>query len=313
MAKHNPISASRALIALLCLSISSLGHTQQSAFCGDTGVWIQILGAGGPELTDGMTSASYVVWLDDKARLLVDAAPGSAAHFDASGASFEDLDAIVFTQLHADHAADFPSFVEGSRYASRERPLAVLGPDGNEQYPDTQTLVERLIGRQGAFPQLAHLLTYRSSDGYKINVRNVPSTGRRRWSRFGTENIRLAAMPVHHGTTPAIAWRVEVAGQVIVFTGDFSNQKNVIYSFAENADALVVSHAIPETARGELRERYALPSQLGQIANQANARMLILGHRMSRTRGRETQSRKAIEEHYNGALVFANDLECWGL
>ena len=98
-----------------------------------------------------------------------------------------------------------------------------------------------------------------------------------------------------------------------MFTGDFSNQKNIIPEFAENADALVVSHAIPDTARGTLRELYALPSQLGQIARQANARMLILGHRMNRTRGRESQSREAIEAHYQGALVFGNDLECWGL
>ena len=41
--------------------------------------------------------------------------------------------------------------------------------------------------------------------------------------------------------------------------------------------------------------------------------MLILGHRMNRTRGRESQSREAIEAHYSGALIFADDLECWGL
>jgi hypothetical protein len=41
--------------------------------------------------------------------------------------------------------------------------------------------------------------------------------------------------------------------------------------------------------------------------------MLILGHRMNRTRGRETQTREAIEANYNGPIVFANELECWGL
>ena len=189
----------------------------------------------------------------------------------------------------------------------------MLGPDGAEQYPDTKTFVERLIGRNGAYPYLAEFLTYRVNEGYKINARNVPATGRRRWSRFGTEHIRLASIPVHHGVVPALAWRVEVGGYVIVFAGDFSNQKNVIPTFAEDADALVVSHAIPETARGALRELHALPSQLGQVAKQANARMLILGHRMNRTRGRESQSREAIEAHFDGPLVFANDLECWGL
>ena len=306
----------RLLILLLALGFGMAGpmtHAVDGALCGDEGVWIQLLGAGGPELNDGQAGPSYLVWLNNQARLLVDTAPGSSVQFDRAGAKFADLDAIVFTHLHADHSADFPSFVKGSYFADRNRPLSVLGPDGSDEFPDTETFIARLIGPPGAYPYLADFLTYRSSGGYKINPRNVPATGRRRWSRFGTPNFRLAAIPVHHSGVPAIAWRVEIGGQIVVFTGDFNNQKNIIPEFAENADALVVSHAIPETARGAVRELHTLPSQLGQIARQANARMLILGHRMNRTRGRESQTREAIEAHYQGALVFGNDLACWGL
>jgi ribonuclease BN (tRNA processing enzyme) len=280
------------LIVIFALS-GKTAYAAQAALCGNEGVWIQILGAGGPELDDGNAGPSYLVWLDGQARLLVDTAPGSATRFDESGAKFADLDAIVFTHLHADHTADFPSYVKGSYFSDRARTLTVLGPDGNDD--------------------LANFLTHGADSGYKISTRNVPAQGRRRWSRFGTERLRLAAIPVHHSVVPAVAWRVDIGDQLIVFTGDFNNQKNLISSFAENTDALVVSHAIPETARGAARDLHALPSQLGQIAQQANARMLILGHRMNRTRGRETQSREAIEKHFQGPLIFANDLECWGL
>jgi hypothetical protein len=34
---------------------------------------------------------------------------------------------------------------------------------------------------------------------------------------------------------------------------------------------------------------------------------------MSRTRGVESQSEIAIRKAYDGPLIFANDLECWGL
>ena len=54
--------------------------------CGETGVWIQILGAGGPELDDTQGASSYVVWLDNRARLLVDTAPGASVRFDEIGA-----------------------------------------------------------------------------------------------------------------------------------------------------------------------------------------------------------------------------------
>ena len=308
------MSVLRAVLLALLAACTNFGWAASDGpYCGTEGVWVQILGAGGPELDDGQGGASYLVWLDNHARLLVDTAPGSSLNFDLAGANFKDLDAIVFTHLHADHSADFPAYVKGSYFAERDRPLTVLGPSGNEQFPDTKTFVERMIGREGAYPYLADFLTYKSDNGYKINARNVPATGQRRWSRFGTSHIRLSAIPVHHGNVPAVAWRVEVGGKIVVFTGDFNNEKNVVPRFAENADALVVTHAIPETARGTARDLHALPSQLGMVAKRSNARMLILGHRMNRTRGRETQSRNAIVAKYDGSLIFANDMECWGL
>ena len=301
------------LLGLATLGFAGVASGQDAPFCGDTGVWIQILGAGGHELDDSQAGPSYLVWIDNQARLLVDTASGSAAHYDKSDADFNDLDAIVLTHLHAANTTDLPAFVEGSVNFGRERPLPVFGPSGSDEYPDTETFLSRLIGPLGAYPYLADFLTYKSRGGYKLNPRNVPATGRRRWARFGNEHFRLSAIPVQHGTVPAIAWRVEIEDQLIVFAGAFNNAKNVITEFAKGADALVVSHAIPENARGQASELFARPSQIGRVASQAGVRMLILGHRTNRTRGVESQSRAAIEAEYAEALLFANDLECWGL
>jgi len=308
----------RTTFMLLFAAVGLCWNPQASAqsedpFCGEKGVWIQILGAGGPELDDGQAGPSYLVWIDNQARLLVDTAPGSAANFDKAGAAFADLDAIVFTHLHAAHTGDFPAFIEGSASAGRDRPLPVFGPSGSDEFPDTETFISRLIGPLGAYAYLADYLTYRSSGGYKVDPRNVPATGRRRWARFGNDQFRLAAIPVQHGTIPSIAWRVEIGDQLIVFTGDFNNSKNVMTEFARGADALVVSHAIPDTARGEATELFATPSQIGRVAAAAGVRMLILGHRTNRTRGIESQSRAIIEASYTEPLLFANDMECWGL
>jgi ribonuclease BN (tRNA processing enzyme) len=313
--KHEMQLLPTTLALLFCLGAALLQvpAALASAFCGDTGVWLQILGGGGPELTDGQAGASYVVFVDNQARLLVDAAPGASVNFDRSGARVEDLDAVVFTNLHAHQAADFPAFIKGSFFANRDRPLPVFGPDGAGPYPDTETFVERLIGPEGAFAYLADFLTFRSSGGYRVAARNVPATGQRRWAQFGSDHIRLSAIPVHHGAVPALAWRVDIGDQSIVFTGSFSNRTNVVPGFARGTDALVVHHAIPEGTRGEPTDLHVTPGQIGQIAQQAQARMVVLGHRMMRTRGLESISRQAIEEHYSGPLIFANDLECWGL
>ena len=281
--------------------------------CGETGVWIQILGSGGPELDDARGPSSYVVWLDNRARLLVGTAPGASVRFDAIGARFEDLDAIVLTHLHADHGADFPSFINGGRFGERTWPLTVLGPEGNDTFPDTKTFVSRMIGPNGAFPHLADSLIRKPDRGYRLLVRNVPAHGRKRWTGFASDHLRLAAVPVHHGGVPTLAWRVEAADKSIVFAGGFSNRKDLVAGFARDADALVVAHALPETARPAAREEFAIPSKLGRVAARADARMLILGHRTNATRGRESQSIEAIEREYLGPVIFADGLECWGL
>lgn len=280
-------------------------------YCGDEGVWVQILGAGGPEINDGAASASYLVWKDGKALVLVDPGPGSSVLFDLAQARYEDLEVVLFSHLHVDHVADFPAFVKGGSFLERERPLRVLGPDGAGPYPDTETFVDRMIGPNGAFAYLAGRL--RPGANGRIIAENIPSRGRRTWSRYGTETLTIAAVPVSHGDVPALAYRVDIDGQRILFTGDFNGSKNLVPELGKDADVLVVHHAIPETARGRDRELHALPSQIGRIAAQINPRFVILSHRMSRTRGVESLSRQAIEAEYNGSLLFANDLECWGL
>ena len=300
------------VLSAVCLALSATVAAQDSLYCGDEGVWLQILGSGGGELTDQRSPASYLVWVNENVRLMVDPGSASALRFDEAGAAFADLDAIVFTQLAARATVDFPSLIDGSASAGRERLLPVFGPavpDGDS----TTAFVERMIGPNGLYPDLADYLTFRSRGGYKLSVRDVPAVGARRWAQYRTEKIALAAIPVDHGEAPALAWRVTVGDHALVFAGGFSNQKNVVADFAKDADALIVHHAVQEDVRGEARERYAVPSQLGRIAAEANVRMLVLGHRTSRTLGRESVSRAAIEEHYDGPLIFANEMECWGM
>ena len=192
--------------------------------------------------------------------------------------------------------------------------LSIIGPTGDSAAnPSTRELMQRLFGADGVYPYLANAIKPRASLGYRIRSVDVPATGSKRWARYQTERVKMTAIPVHHGEIPALAWRIEIDGQSVVITGSFNNSKNLVASFAQDADALVVSHAIPENSRGVLRDLYARPSQLGRIADQAEARMMILGHRNVRTRGRESLSRNAIEENYDGTILFANDGECWGL
>lgn len=288
-------------------------NPQNLSFCGDEGVWIQILGSGALELQNDRAASSYLVWRDNKARLMVDVGSGAALRFDESGAEFTDLDAIVLTQTSIDHTADIPSLIVGSKVSDRERSLPLLGPSGSGEYLATSELITRLMGQSGPYPQLAAYLSFRSPARYRLSVRDVPSVGRQRWTGFITENVTLSSIPVEHGDVPAIAWRADFGDQAVVFAGDFSNRKDTIAKFGSGADALVLTHELPVGAAGSVREQFVIPSQIGALATRMGVRFVILGGRAWRTFGREWTTRNTINESFEGTVVFADELECWGL
>jgi ribonuclease BN (tRNA processing enzyme) len=112
---------------------------------------------------------------------------------------------------------------------------------------------------------------------------------------------------------PALAWRVEIGGKVIVFSGDTNGEGYGLVRLAMNADLFVAHNAVPEGAVGVERRLHMPPSVIGQIAENASVKELVLSHRMLRTLGKEDQTRSEIKKHYLGPVEFANDLDCFPL
>jgi len=55
------------------------------------------------------------------------------------------------------------------------------------------------------------------------------------------------------------------------------------------------------------------PSVIGQIAEEAHVKSLVISHRMLRTLGKEEQTTVEIRKKYQGPLAFANDLDCFAV
>jgi hypothetical protein len=143
----------------LSLALTSPFNPQANAQnCGEKGIAVQVLGSGGPELQDKRASSSYLVWQGGQARVLIDAGGGSALRFGESGAKMSQLDVMLFTHLHVDHSADFPSLMFSSWFEQRNRPLPVYGPDGNKYFPSTVDFVHAFFNnRDGIYRYLSAL------------------------------------------------------------------------------------------------------------------------------------------------------------
>lgn len=277
--------------------------------CGAQGIWLQVLGSGGPELDDGRASAGYLIWYQGKARILVDMGSGSLLHFEQSGASVNDLDVILLSHLHVDHSSDLPGLVKASFFSDRDRDLPVVAPKGNRFMPSITDFLKNLFGTTGAYQYLNGYLD--GSDSYRLIPLDITSTGKKQQRVLANLPYELSAVPVHHGALPALAWRVVIEGKAVVFSGDMNNDNDTLASLAIRADILVAHNAIPEGMTGVARNLHMPPSVIGQIASKAKVKQLVLSHRMKRTLGREQETTEQIRKTYQGVLHFADDLQCF--
>lgn len=295
---------------LLFSTLLSLSFAATSS-CDKQGTWLQVLGSGGPEINDDRASSGYLIWHNGHARVLVDLGSGSLARFEQSKALINDLDVILLTHLHADHSNDLPALIKSSFFTRRERDLPLYGPTGNHVMPSTTVFVDKLFGDKGAFRYLSDFLD--GTRPYRVLPFNVDILLKDISTLVDNNSYQISAIPVDHGPIPAIAWRIDIDGQSVVFSGDMSNKKEVLSRLAKQADILVAHHAINEVTNPVARNLHMPPSEIGRIAAKAGVKSLVLSHRMKRTLGKERQALSIIQKHYKGPVVFANDLQCFEL
>ena len=306
-------SIKNSIYIAVCITITSLAlPSLGSVYCNEQGVRLEVLGSG--ELSFGTTRAagSYLVWHNDKARVLVNAGAGTYMRYKLSGADFNDLMAIVTTQTGIEQTADLPSMLMASLRSGRTEPLPIFGPSGNDTYPSISQLFERLASEAGAYPELSSFLSYSSPAGFRVRVRDVHPPARKHWGGFANSELRLSAIVVQSGDIPSLAWRINIGETVIVFTGEFSNQRDIVADFAQGANALVVSHRLPAGARGLPLDFYVTPDEIGRIAAKAEVKNVLLGSRGWRTFGRENATQEMIAATFTGPQLYANEEECWG-
>lgn len=219
-------------IAAMLLPSIALATPPPSQQCPTDGLFLQVLGAGGPELSTGKVSTSYLLWDDGMAKLLLDAGAGTAFHFNQTGAKVVDLDAILISHMHVDHVSDLVSLIKSSYFEQRAESMPIYGPTGNHLVPGMSDYMERLLGLNGLYPYLNNFIaeapdeTY-SKAGYKFVSHDIKPT--QTVNEFELNDVKFKTVDAQHGRVPALAWSINYKGKEFLITGDSSGpdyQKN---------------------------------------------------------------------------------------
>jgi ribonuclease BN (tRNA processing enzyme) len=307
MARPGKISAQ---LAALLVSFSTGSLAAETACPPASGVAVQVLGSGGPVADDARASSSYLVWIDDRARLMVDAGGGSFLRFGEAGARFEDLELLALSHYHTDHSADLPALLKSGYFSDRTAPLLLAGPSAGGPFPGLDTFLQGLLSPEGG--AFGYLAGYLDGSGGLVRLQPVEIDHASRGEQLvlDGEALKVFAQGVAHGIVPTLAYRVEAGPYRIVFGSDQNGKSAGFNRFAADADMLVAHMAIPETAGSVARRLHATPSAIGAMATGARVKKLVLSHFMARSLAGLEQNAERVRQAYAGDLVIARDLVC---
>jgi ribonuclease BN (tRNA processing enzyme) len=291
---------SRWLIVCL-LGLFPFASTASAQSCAGAPLAVQVLGSGGPQIKADRASASYLLWVDDKARILIDMGGGAYLRFGEARAKFGDLAMIGISHLHPDHVSDLPALMWGGRMIRKE-PLPIVGPSGNDAAPPFPVFLARLFDeKSGAFQVLGSVL---GSQDFRLEVSAADVTKPEPATVLDRDGLTVAALGIPHGPMPALAYRIESHGQSVVFSTDQTGTNPRFVPFAKGANVLVMHMAI---AAGATSPLHAAPAVVGRIAQDAGVGRLIVSHIGPFDLDAAIAD---VKKAYTGPLTIGADLQC---
>lgn len=297
-----------AACSLALLSIPSFAFAQG---CIGTPVAVQILGSGGAAINPFRSSTSYLLWVDSQAKILVDMGGGSFHRFGQVQAKLIDLAMVAVSHLHPDHVSDLPALLWLS-HRSRKDPLPIVGPSGNDVFPDFSTFLSRLFDEKtGAFQVLGSTIGSPPGEhggGVRLDVGVVDVTKAEPSTVFDQQGIRVTAFGIPHGNipnnVPNLAYRVQTRDKSIVFSSDQNGTNPGFVPFAKGADVLIMHLGLPA---GGKHPYFAAPDLVGRIAQEAGVGRLIVSHIGLFPLDPAIAE---LKNFYTGPLTVGADLQC---
>ena len=311
--RPNPVSTAlyrTAALFLLCACLLPV-HAAGGGQCAHRNLALQFLGTGGPVSDDARASSSSVLWWKGKSHLLFDIGGGAFLRFGQAGASLEDLAFIGLSHFHTDHVTDLPALLKGAVFSVRKEELPMAGPAGSKAFPGLEDFMKRQFGAErGVYAYLSGLLDG-SNNLFRVRYKDIPYEDKLPRKVYSDADMTVYAKSVPHGNVPTLAWRIEVDGRRIVLSPDQNGKDSTFLDFARGADVLVMPMALHERAGKASRRMHALPSQVGQIARDANAGVLLLNHFMGKSLHWQQESISEVKKKYDGPVFAGQDLFCF--
>jgi ribonuclease Z len=290
----------------------------------DDKLHVVLVGSGGPINNSERVATSTAVIAGGEF-ILVDVGPGTVRNADLQDLPLAGLTAVFVTHFHSDHIGDLGEANFQSWAAGRQKRLEIYGPEGVEQVvqgfthaygPDTQYRIAH-HGETVMPPEASRLLA-------KTISFHAPDRAELFFDRNG---LRAYAFLVDHSPAePALGYRFEYRGNIVVITGD-TRKTDTLAGRARNADILLsealsfkmnakLQKALSEKNRtrqakiiGDTPEYHMSPAQAAEVARDAGVKKLVFIHVAPPVTNFITKRMfmEGVREAYRGEIVLGED------
>ena len=268
---------------------------------------LTLLGTGCPSVDHKRFGPSNLI-STKTAKILVDCGSGITQRLHELKVSSADIDALLFTHLHSDHAVDLYQLIISSWHSYRIKPWKIYGPKGTKKF------VNKTMDAWADERKLRISYEARASvKAFDIDVVEFKSLG-----NLKIKDIKIKYFEVDHKPVKyAYGFSFTNKNKKLTISGDTKPCENLM-KYAQKSDVLLHEVFI----EGEIKEinkmrtqktlhnvqsYHTTSSEVGKVAFIAQVKNLVLTHFVP-TRFNKRNLKKVVKKDFGKDPIIGEDL-----
>ena len=268
---------------------------------------LTLLGTGCPSVDHKRFGPSNLI-TSNKTKILVDCGSGITQRLHELKVSSANIDALLFTHLHSDHAVDLYQLIISSWHSYRIKPWKIYGPKGTKKF------VNKLMDAWADERKLRISYEARASaKAFKIDVIEFKSSG-----SIKVKDLKIKYFEVDHKPVKyAYGFAFIHNNKKLTISGDTKPCENLM-KYAQKSDVLLhevfIEGEILKTNKMRTKQTlhnvknyHTTSSQVGKVAFITQSKKLVLTHFVP-TQFNKNRLKKIVKSDFGKDPIIGEDL-----